>query len=180
MLVGEPSAGATEAVDDLVDDQENPVTFAGRRNLGQVLGWRHKHPHRTRHRFDHHGTDRLRPFSLDGVLHLFGTGQITRGIGQAERATVTVDRRHVHHIAGKRFELALPLGESTSCQGRQTGAVIGEVAAHYFMPWFGRMHLTLVLPGQFEGRLVRFGTAVDEITTAGLTAGEFGEAFRQL
>src|SRR6185312_4014965 len=109
MLKPEHLAGTAEAVDHLIDVQQDTVFAAEGLDLRQIFVRRHGDTDAAHDRLDDHFGHGLRSLAEDRILHVFHAGKAATGIAQAERAAIAVRLRDMHEVARERLELCLAL-----------------------------------------------------------------------
>ena len=116
MLVREHLAGAAEAVDHLVDVQQDAVFAADLLDLGQVFVGRDGDADAAHDWLDDDLRDGVGAFADDGGFHVLDAGQVAARVAQAERAAVAGGRRDVQEVAeyGSNFPLRSPMPPASS------------------------------------------------------------------
>ena len=113
-------------------------------------------------RLDDDGCHRLRAFALDDLFKLIYTRYLAFGVLQLDRATVTIGRIDVQESGYQRLEFLAPAHLSGRRHGAESEAVVALIAGDDLVAVLTGELLSAVLPRDFEGGLVRFGTAVAE------------------
>jgi hypothetical protein len=121
MTQGEPAAGAAEAGDHLVGDQQHLVPVADLAQAREIGRRRHDHAAGAHDRLGDDGGDRVGPFLQDRLLHRFG-GADARVL--VARPAIGIGRRHLQEVGHERPEHLVVGRHSRRAHGRHGDAVI--------------------------------------------------------
>ena len=146
-LRGEHLAGAAEAGDDLVEDQQHVVAVADLAQARQILGRRRGDAAGVADRLDDHRGDGLRPLQLDDPLDLVDAGDAAARVAQVERAGMAGGRHGLEEARQRRLENRLAARQAGGRERAHRGAVVAGVQADDLV--LERIAgLAVVLPGR--------------------------------
>ncbi len=120
-----PGAGAAEAGDDLVRDQQDVVLVEQRTELGPIGGGRHDDAAGPHHRLGDHGGDGIGALELDLLLER-GEAKVRQplGIGLVEGIAIGKRRRSMKHARHQRLVGAAEIGIAVDRGATEMRAVI--------------------------------------------------------
>ncbi len=157
MLGREHLAGAAEAVDDFVEDQQHAVPVADLAHPLPVSGRGDMVRIRGRNRLAYHRRHRVGALRLDFLRDCLGAGEIARFALEFEIVTVAVRRRHEADTVHERPEKAL-VARGGDAHGTKGRAVIAAAPDDDLVA-LGKAAHRLHLLGDLHGALDRLGTA---------------------
>jgi hypothetical protein len=155
-------AGAPEAADHLVGDEQHVVFLQHRLDLFVVGARRHDHAAGAEHGLRPHRRNRVRPLGEDQLFQFLGAAGREGFLGLAGLGQVVVMRRHRVDEAGQRHVEAAMVGRQPGeARGRQRDAVI---ALHPPDQLLLRCPAERVveIPDHLDGRVVRLGARIRE------------------
>ena len=168
MVVAEQFARASKTGDDLVEDQQHAVLVADLPHARQVFVRRNQYAAAGDDRLHQQRGDCLRPFINDRFLKRLRAGDTVFGRAEFGMPTVGIGGRNVNEPGRHRPIADLALGLAGGAHRAQSIAVISAVAGDDLVA--GRAAcfagLLVILAGDFEGDLIRFGAAGGEVDPA--------------
>ena len=181
VIVAELFARASKTGDDLVKDQQHAVLVAYLPHPRQVFVRRDQHAAAGDDRLHQQRGNRLRPFINDRLLKRLRAGDTVFGRAEFGMPPVGIGRRNVKEPGCHRPIADLALGLAGGAHRAQSIAVISAVAGDDLIA--GRAArfagLQMILAGNLEGDLVRFGAAGGKVDAAP-PAQQFQYLVRQL
>ena len=173
-------AGAPEAADHLVGDQQNVVLVADGAHTRKIVVRRHEYAADALHRLGDHRGHRLRPFTQDRLLQIARRSLAHRlAFLQVALVAVWVGRVAVDEVGHQRAKHLVIAGNAGGAGGGQGDAVIGLAAGDDL----DLVRLPLPLPeiaGRLERGVVAFRAAAGEegrlqagVGVAGELVGQF-------
>ena len=175
MTEGEPFAGAPEAGDDLVGDQQNAVAVADLPQTGEVSGGRDDDAAGTHDGFADDGGDGIGTVFENCVLH--GVRRADAGVAVA-RPAVRVWRQHLVKMRHHGAEHLLVAGQAGGAHGRHGHAVV-PIAARDDFHLVRLTHALPVVAGEFKGGFIGLRAAGGEIGSRHVAVGQAHDAFGQ-
>ena len=162
----EHRAGAPEAADHLVDDQQHAVALARRLDRRHVGVRRDQDPAAGDDRLHDHRGHGLGQLELDGALQVGGTAApVVREVFPGDPVAERVRRRHVEEAGRQRLVAGAPHRLPGRRQGAERGAVVGPVAGDDLEA--ARLTAQLVvLAHELERQLVRLRAGVRVVRRA--------------
>ena len=178
MLGREHLAGAAEAVDDLVHDQQHAVLVADLAQPLPVFRRRDVQTIRGRNRLTDDGRDRLRSLIDDFLLDIIGAHDVARFALKTEVVPIVVRRRSVIDTVHERAEVGL-VAHGGEAQRAHRHAVVAATARDDLVALREATH-GLDLLGDLDRALNRLGATGAEVDAIQIAGCERRELIRQL
>jgi hypothetical protein len=180
VLAREPPAGASEAGDHLVGDQQHVELVAERAHRAQPPDRRHDEAARREHRLHDHGGDGVRPLALDGRAQLADAARDEVRLATTLQVPEGMGRRDLHEA--RHLERLVGLGQvrqSAHREGAHGGAVVAALQGdHLVLARLARCEP--VLPRDLHRALVGLRAAHREHRVAEVAGGDRGDLLGQL